>query len=116
MYSDHFLNSAPTGGTQGSEQAAFASVDSVCKEVSKPLNSNNASVAKESIVVPDSVNEEVPHTEKNYKEVAGDPMKVSDPDNEQGNVSKKKSYASVVSIIRENQYSTLFHLIRVLII
>ncbi|CAG7872422.1 unnamed protein product [Brassica rapa] len=88
---------APTGGTQGSEQAAFASVDSVCKEVSKPLNSNNASVAKESIVVPDSVNEEVPHTEKNYKEVAGDPMKVSDPDNEQGNVSKKKSYASVVA-------------------
>lgn len=112
MYSDHFLISAPTGGIHGSEQSACVSVDSVCKEVSK----DNASVAKESIVVPVSVNEEVPHTEKNYKEVAGDPMKVSDPDNEHGNVSKKKSYASVVSIVRENQYSTLFHLIRVLII
>ncbi|CAN7080102.1 unnamed protein product [Brassica oleracea var. botrytis] len=83
-----FPVTAPTGGIQGSEQAALASVDSVCKEVSK----DNASVAKESILVPDSVNEEVLHIEKTYNKVGGDSMKISDPEN-----VSKKSYASVVA-------------------
>lgn len=111
MYSDPFPNSAPSGGIKGSEQAARVSVDSVCKEVSKPLNNDNASVAKESILVP----EEVPHIEKTYKKVAGDSETISDQDNGHANVSKK-SYASVVSIIREDQHSTLFHFIIILII
>ena len=68
-------------------------MDSVCKEVSK----DNASVAKESILVPDSVNEEVLHIEKTYNKVGGDSMKISDPEN-----VSKKSYASVVSIVRED--------------
>ncbi|KAF8105635.1 hypothetical protein N665_0157s0203 [Sinapis alba] len=87
---------APTGGTRGSEQAACISVDSVCKEVSKPLNNDNVSVAKKSTLVLDSFNEEVPRIEKTYKKVAGDPMKISDPENGHENVSKK-SYASVVA-------------------
>ncbi|KAF3489483.1 hypothetical protein F2Q69_00056007 [Brassica cretica] len=78
-----------TGGIQGSEQAALASVDSVCKEVSK----DNASVAKESILVSDSVNDEAPpHIEKAYNKIRGDSMKISDPEN-----VSKKSYASVVA-------------------
>ncbi|CAH8363058.1 unnamed protein product [Eruca vesicaria subsp. sativa] len=102
---------APTGGIQGSEQAACVSVDSVCQEVSKPLNNDNASVAtskpldndnasvaKESILVPDSVNEEVPSTEITNKKVAGDSKKISDPDNGHENVSKK-SYASSMTFI-----------------
>lgn len=72
--------------------------------MSKPLSNNNASVAKESNLVP----EEVPHIEKTYKKGAGDSKKISGPDNGHENVSKK-SYASVVSIIREDQHSTLFH-------
>ncbi|XP_013598849.1 PREDICTED: putative G3BP-like protein isoform X1 [Brassica oleracea var. oleracea] len=78
-----------TGGIQGSEQAALASVDSVCKEVSK----DNASVAKESILVSDSVNDEAPpDIEKAYNKIRGDSMKISDPEN-----VSKKSYASVVA-------------------
>ncbi|KAL0889912.1 hypothetical protein Bca101_013895 [Brassica carinata] len=87
---------APPGGIQGSEQAACVSVDSVCKEVSNPWSNDNASVAKENILVPDSVNEEVPRIEMTAKKVEGDPMKISDSDYGHGNVSKK-SYASVVA-------------------
>lgn len=84
---------APTGGIQGSEKVAcVVSGDSVCKGVSKPLSNNNASVAKESNLVP----EEVPHIEKTYKKGAGDSKKISGPDNGHENVSKK-SYASVVA-------------------
>lgn len=74
-------------------------MDSVCKEVSK----DNASVAKESILVSDSVNDEAPpDIEKAYNKIRGDSMKISDPEN-----VSKKSYASVVSIIREDQQLNL---------
>lgn len=86
------LTLAPTGN-KGSEQAACVSVNPVWKEVSKPVNNESA---KDNVLVPEIVNEEVPESEKTRKEVADNSLKNYDPDDGLEDVPKK-SYASVVS-------------------
>lgn len=68
----------------------------VCNEVSKPFNNENASVAKENVLVSEIISEDVPDIEITCKEVADDSLKISDPDYGLEDVHKK-SYASVVS-------------------
>lgn len=81
--------------------------------MSKPLNNENASVAKENVLVPEIVNKEAPDTEKSCREVAEDSLKISDKYDTYEDVPKK-SYASVVSRHLKDPYSTLFHLVVVL--
>ncbi|CAN8265645.1 unnamed protein product [Cochlearia groenlandica] len=66
----------------------------VSKEATKPSSNENASFAKENVLVPEIVNEEVPDNEMTWKEVANDSLKVSHPDGGLEDVSKK-SYASL---------------------
>lgn len=66
-------------------------MNSVSKEVSKPLNDENA---KDNVLVPEIVNE-VAEIEITRKEVADDSPKNYDPDDGLEDVPKK-SYASVV--------------------
>ncbi|CAE6228911.1 unnamed protein product [Arabidopsis arenosa] len=83
-------------GNKGSEQAACVSVNPVSKEVSKPLNDENA---KDNVLVPEIVNE-VAGIEITRKEVADDSSKNYDPDDGLEDVPKK-SYASVLKVTKD---------------
>ncbi|KAG7533429.1 Nuclear transport factor 2 eukaryote [Arabidopsis thaliana x Arabidopsis arenosa] len=83
-------------GNKGSELAACVSVNPVSKEVSKPLNDENA---KDNVLVPEIVNE-VAEIEITRKEVADDSPKNYDPDDGLEDVPKK-SYASVLKVTKD---------------
>ncbi|VYS69724.1 unnamed protein product [Arabidopsis thaliana] len=83
-------------GIKGSEQAACVSVNPVCKEVSKPLDNENA---KDNVLVPEIANE-VARTEITCKEVADDSLKNYDPDDGLAD-APKKSYASVLKVTKD---------------
>ncbi|CAA7058897.1 unnamed protein product [Microthlaspi erraticum] len=95
---------SPFNGNNGSEQAACVSGNPVCKKVSKPMSNENASAAKENVLVPEIGNEEAPNTEISCKEVAEDSLKISDK-YETYEDAPKKSYASVLKVAKDGVFA-----------